>query len=155
MISCGPSIRRYCSEPLSNIENYKEAVKSPFKYVIHHRKEDDGYSVKELRQMGLYWHRPAAELIFMERREHIKHHNTGNRNLFYGVLQEDHPAFINIDEHELAIEDSKHKSYRELARHFGVSSQTIRRRLKKLGLHVRGGHDNVHSRYHSDSKEVC
>lgn len=147
MISCGLSIKRYCSEPLCNIENYEEAVNSPLKYVIHHRKEDEGYSVKELREMNLYWHRPASELIFMERSAHITHHNTGNNNPFYGIVQEKHPKFIDIDERMIALEDEKCTSYRELARKFGVSSQTIRRRLKKLGLHIRGGHENIRNRY--------
>ena len=59
-------LRRYCLN-FQDIENYEEAVASPEQYYLHHRKgietQDDGTVVrrsrKELKEMNLYYHRPA------------------------------------------------------------------------------------------------
>lgn len=65
------------------IENYEEAVNSTDMWELHHRAEvsDDGlhtiYSSKELMKLGLYYHRPVEELVFLSRTEHKKlHQNT-------------------------------------------------------------------------------
>lgn len=70
------NVRRFCSEPLTMIENYKEAVNDTEQsWHCHHRKEtDEGLSRKELIEMGLYYHRPASELIFLSSSEHRKLH---------------------------------------------------------------------------------
>lgn len=73
---------RYCSEPLENIENYSLAVESPEPYEIHHRLEirEDGTQVSrgELIKQGLYYDRPASELIFLTWAEHMRIHSRGN-----------------------------------------------------------------------------
>ena len=70
---------RYCKN-YKNIENYDKAVADDFKgWECHHRLEthtsdgerrdvDIGY--KELKALGLYYNRPASELIFLTIREH-------------------------------------------------------------------------------------
>ena len=74
-------VRTYCCEDISNIENYEIAIKSPNKWVCHHRLEikDNGVRVgyKELIKMGLYYKRPAKELIFLSSIEHGRLHNIG------------------------------------------------------------------------------
>lgn len=77
----------FCSEDVSLIENYNEAVADTTQYwVIHHRAEthfSDGterpynafISRDELKALGLYYNRPAAELIFMTRADHQALHN--------------------------------------------------------------------------------
>lgn len=69
----------YCCEDISLIENYEEAKNSEELYDIHHRKEDEGYSRKELIDMGLYYDRPASELIFLSHSEHASHHLKGKK----------------------------------------------------------------------------
>lgn len=67
---------RYCKEP-ENIENYEKAKADNFKgWCIHHRKEAE-FSRKELIALGMYWHRPASELIFMKESEHTQLHKKG------------------------------------------------------------------------------
>ena len=70
---------KYCKD-YENIENYEKAKKDNFKgWHCHHRLEthtpdgkrrdvDIGY--KKLIALGLYYHRPAEELIFLTSREH-------------------------------------------------------------------------------------
>ena len=78
----------FCSEPLELVENYQQAEAENFKgWCIHHRREIklDGtrVSVQELKDNGLYFHRPASELIFMRGQEHKRLHWIGNK-LFFG-----------------------------------------------------------------------
>lgn len=66
--------KRYCSEPLENVENYDKAVADTKNiWHCHHRAETlpcGSYSVHELKQFGLYWNRPASELVFLPASEH-------------------------------------------------------------------------------------
>lgn len=65
-------------ENLSKVENYEMASSEYFcGWVIHHRLETRGfgYTSKELKALGLYYHRPASELIFLRVSDHsIIHH---------------------------------------------------------------------------------
>ena len=69
----------FCSEDVSNIENYEEAVNSPEKWHCHHRLEldENGHRLntrEELKEKGLYFNRPASELIFLKATDHLKLH---------------------------------------------------------------------------------
>ena len=76
--------KQYCKD-YENIENYEKAKKDNFKgWHCHHRLEthnSDGerrlidISQKELIALGMYYHRPASELIFLT----IKEHNAFNK----------------------------------------------------------------------------
>ena len=74
--------KSYCSEQLELIENYQQALAENFKgWCIHHRLEikPDGtrVSAKELIDKGLYYDRPASELIFLRFGEHSSLHHKG------------------------------------------------------------------------------
>ena len=74
---------KFCSEPLELVENYQQALAEGFKgWCIHHRLEicPDGIRVsrQELKDNGLYYDRPASELIFMRAPEHKRLHWIGN-----------------------------------------------------------------------------
>lgn len=72
--------KRFCSEDISLIENYHEAIADQTKmWDIHHRRECDEngrilFTKKQLKEMGLYFNRPASELIFVTRSMHCKLH---------------------------------------------------------------------------------
>ena len=79
--------KSYCSEPIDKIEHYEEALADNFAgWCMHHRLEiqHDGtrVSAQELIDKGLYFHRPASELVFMKvgehRSLHCSLHNIGN-----------------------------------------------------------------------------
>lgn len=80
-------VKTYCCEDISNIENYEEAVSSPEKWVCHHRMETHRRNGKErvtrlstqdLIDWGIYYNRPADELVFMTRSEHSRLHTKDN-----------------------------------------------------------------------------
>ena len=72
--------KRFCSEEISLIENYHEAISDYTRmWDIHHRRECDEngrtlFTKKQLIDMGLYFKRPASELIFVTRSMHWKLH---------------------------------------------------------------------------------
>lgn len=71
---------------LSKIENFNEALSCRFyKWDIHHRLEVNpdgsrGLLKEQLIEMGLYYHRPASELIFLT--EHTHHQLHGRTQAF-------------------------------------------------------------------------
>lgn len=72
--------KKYCCEDISLIENYNKAITDKEKmWDIHHRREcdDEGrtlFTHKQLKEMNLYFNRPADELIFVTRSMHWKLH---------------------------------------------------------------------------------
>jgi hypothetical protein len=77
--------KKFCKEDISLIENYEQAINDKeVKWVCHHKleiREGYGNSVNELKMMGLYFNRPACELIFLKPQEHTRIHNKANVNL--------------------------------------------------------------------------
>ena len=71
--------KRYCKD-IENVENYEKAKTDNFKgWECHHRLEthtSDGerrvvdVTAAELQALGMYYHRPASELIFLTESEH-------------------------------------------------------------------------------------
>lgn len=73
---------KYCCEDISKIENYELAKVDNFKgWNCHHRLElvaTGGVCdvlAKDLIDWGIYYNRPADELIFLTRSEHTTIHN--------------------------------------------------------------------------------
>ena len=72
--------KRYCSDDISLIENYQDAISDEDRmWEIHHRRESDenGRTLlthKQLKEMGLYFNRHASELMFVTRSMHKKLH---------------------------------------------------------------------------------
>ena len=73
--------KRFCSEPIENIENYENAISDTTQtWHLHHRKEIDlGYSKQELQDMNMYFSVPASDLIFLTPFEHRSIHSSNLR----------------------------------------------------------------------------
>ena len=80
--------KAYCCEPLEQIENFKAAKADNFvNWVVHHRAEIlpcGNFSVNDLKKFGLYYNRPASELIFIKASKHSSLHATGKNHPMYG-----------------------------------------------------------------------
>lgn len=76
----GRRIHKYCSDDISQIENYESAKNDSSQiWDLHHRLElgsDYENTKSELEMMNLYWNRPANELIFLTREQHIRLHSS-------------------------------------------------------------------------------
>ena len=73
-------------EEIEQIENYELAKKDNFDgWDIHHRLEcvetggEVNRTAKELQDLGLYYNRPASELIFLTKSEHTSLHNRNRK----------------------------------------------------------------------------
>ena len=79
------SIRKFCKDDYTKIENYELAKADNFKdWCIHHILEltlDNEYahSRADLIRMGMYYNRPYFELIFLKRSEHQILHNKNRK----------------------------------------------------------------------------
>lgn len=87
---------KYCSENLTDIEGFADAVNDRTDsnnhhqgWVLHHRLEthnSDGerrdvqLTQDELIALGMYYDRPANELIFMTKADHNKIHTCGRKS---------------------------------------------------------------------------
>lgn len=73
------NVKNYCRDDISQIENYDKAVSDIEQmWECHHRLEvTDSFicNAELLKEMNLYYNRPACELIFLTKSEHRKIHN--------------------------------------------------------------------------------
>lgn len=74
-------LKKICCEDISLIENYNEAVNDTTQmWDCHHRNEIElNKNRQELIDMGLYYNRPASELIFLTHSEHTALHMKGHK----------------------------------------------------------------------------
>ena len=79
---------RYCCEDLPKIENYGQAMNDETQvWHCHHRAEIlpcGMFPMDTLKKFGIYFNRPAAELVFLTKFEHLRLHNKGK------TLSEEH-----------------------------------------------------------------
>lgn len=72
--------KQFCCEPIENIEGYQQMIESDDEWCTHHRREiSEEKSYKQLIKEGLYWHRPASELVFMTEFDHKSIHGKNRR----------------------------------------------------------------------------
>lgn len=75
-------VKRYCSEDITLIDNYWDAVNDTTQiWACHHKNEFfRGIPVSRtlLKDIGLYYGCPANELIFLSQSEHMRLHKIGN-----------------------------------------------------------------------------
>ena len=111
-------IAQYCKD-YENIENYEAAKKDNFVgWCCHHRLEtwtSDGerravdITASELKALGMYWNRPADELIFLTTLEHAilhqkgKHRSEDTRN----KISEAHKGKHFSEEHKRNISEGQ------------------------------------------------
>ena len=69
--------KAFCKDDISLIENYDKAITDTTQvWHCHHRRETI-FSRKDLIEIGEYYNRPACELIFLTKSEHMKLHHLG------------------------------------------------------------------------------
>lgn len=79
-------VKKYCSEDISKIENYEQAVndKTQTRHCHHRREIDENKSRVDLIAEKLYWNQPANELILLTIGEHRRLHGSGEKNNWFG-----------------------------------------------------------------------
>ena len=87
-------LKKFCCEDISLIENYNEAANSSEKWQCHHKLEITLHKTsKELIEIGLYYNRPASELIFLTEKEHKSIHYKSGMSNFSTKYGKDNPMY--------------------------------------------------------------
>ena len=81
---CERTIKKFCKDDISLIENYDKAIADNTQtWHCHHRRETI-FSRKDLIEIGEYYNRPAAELIFLTNSDHNRLHKSGENHPLFG-----------------------------------------------------------------------
>ena len=136
--------KKYCCEDISLIENYQEAVSDQKRmWDIHHRREcdDEGktlFTHKQLKEMNLYYNRPASELIFVTRSMHWKLHreNMANGGKSPSGIQKRSLPILQFTKSGEFIKEWP--STNEAGRQLGISQSSICKCCKRKRNHVGG-----------------
>ena len=115
---CEETVKSYCCDDFSLIENYKLAVNDTTQtWDCHHRREVlpcGRFSQDDLKKFRLYFNRPASELIFLTPTAHRQLHKKGVPN---GPMSEATKKAISdakkgiplSEEHKKALSDAHSK----------------------------------------------
>ena len=105
--------KKFCSDDISLIENYQLAVNDHTQtWDCHHRGEIlpcGRFSRDDLKKFGLYYKRPASELIFLTHSEHRSLHAKGVplSEAHKKAIGKAHKGVPLNEEHKKAISDAK------------------------------------------------
>ena len=83
---CELTANAFCKDDISKIENYDKAIADTTQtWHCHHRLEltlerEFAHSKEELKRLGMYYHRPYFELIFLTNSEHNRLHHKGKNS---------------------------------------------------------------------------
>ena len=104
--------KSYCCEDLSLIENYELAINDTTQtWEWQHRGEvlpSERFSANDLKKFGLYYNRPAAELIFLTPSAHRRMHFKGvpKSKEAKKAMSEAHKGVPKSEEHKKAISEA-------------------------------------------------
>ena len=114
------SYKKFCCEDTSLIENYDKAVADTTQtWDCHHRGEIlpcGRFSPNDLNKFGLYFNRPAAELIFLTKAEHTRLHFKGVPS---GPFSEDHKKALSEAHKGIPRSEATKKAMSEA--HLGIT----------------------------------
>ena len=122
--------KKFCCDDISLIENYELAIADTTQtWDCHHRGEIlpcGRFSSNDLKKFGLYYKRPASELIFLTKAEHNRLHKSGV------PLNEDHKKAIGEANSKKVLQFTKSgefirewPSMREAERELGIAQSSI------------------------------
>ena len=106
---CEKYAKNFCCEDLSLIENYELAINDTTQtWDCHHRGEIlpcGRFSADDLNKFGLYYKRPASELIFLAHSEHSSLHTKGvpKSEATKKAMSDAHKGVPLSEEHKKAI----------------------------------------------------
>lgn len=141
---------RYCKD-YKNIENYEKAKADNFKnWDCHHRLQtwnSDGerrlvdISAAELIALGMYYDRPADELIFLTRSEHWSLHNKYEHNPMYGKKHSVEAINKMSEAHKNISEETRKKmSEAKKGKHVSEETRNKMSEAKKGNTNTKGMH---------------
>ena len=149
------NVKLYCSEDLSLIENYNEAINDKEQiWHCHHRLETElGLSQQELIDSNRYYKVEAKYLIFLIEKEHLTLHRINKTHSDETKLKMSKSQKLR-KRHKLNLSDEQRKTISERSRYYAshISEET---RLKR-SLSLKGKKRTEEQRKRiSDAKKGC
>lgn len=134
---CEQTIKKFCND-FTKIENYEKAIADiAHTWQCHHRLEthnsdgterprDAQLSREELIALGMYYNRPAEELIFLTEAVHKRLHNVGKKRRTFSEewkrnMSEAHKGKHHSEEHKKKLSEANK------GKHSEVSEETRRK----------------------------
>lgn len=140
----------YCKDDLSKIENYDKAIADITNtWDIHHRLEltldsEFAHTREELKRLGMYYHRPYFELIFLTHGEHQSLHHKGKP-----LTTEHSQKIANANTGKIrSAETCKRISESLKGKHIGKTLSPKTR--QKIAEAVKGENHPMHGKHHSE-----
>ena len=119
--------KNFCCEDLSLIENYELAINDTTQtWDCHHRGEIlpcGRFSRDDLKKFGLYFNRPASELIFLTKAEHTRLHF---KDVPRGPFSEDHKKALSEAHKGHSVSEEHRAKLSKKILHFTKSGEFIR-----------------------------
>ena len=146
------NVKQFCCEDISLIENYDKAISDDTQtWPCHHRLEitlEGIFSPKELKEKGLYYHRPACELIFLTKKEHEDLHRNNRKPEYYENLpnvyqkiSKAHKGIPHSDEHKNRIAQSN------IGKHHRLHTEEEKR---KISNSLKGENNPFYGKHHCE-----
>lgn len=131
--------KQYCCQSIEKIEGYDKMLKSSKEWCCHHRREIyDNKSRKQLIDEGLYYNRPASELIFLTQKKHRSLHakhptDEAREKKSAAFTGEKNPMFADNPENYMSDEavKEKHRKQSEKMKEFWSRKREIDPSMKK------------------------
>ena len=134
---CEYTVKNFCKDDIALIENYAKAIAdSNQTWQCHHRREMTTPK-KELLEIGEYYNRPASELIFLTKKEHVSLHKKGKKRK--PLTEETKRKMSEAQKGKIFTEETKQKLSRAMKRlhWFNNGIKNVRARECPAGF-VRG-----------------
>ena len=125
--------QKLCMEDISLIENYNKAIADTTQiWDCHHRRESV-YTKAQLIEIGEYYNRPAAELIFLTHKDHMLIPHAGKIDGWKRAGKSNSGRKHNISEdgHRKLSENGKIQGQRNKGRHL---TEQQKQHLRKINL---------------------
>ena len=127
-------LRKYCCDNISLIENYNEAVNDTTQmWQCHHKLEIKLHKTsQELIEMGLYYNRPASELIILTEKNHKSLHYKSGMSNFSTKYGKDHPMYGKHHSEDTKQKMKKPKSEEHKQKLRGPKSEEHKQKLSEV-----------------------
>ena len=131
------NVKSYCCEDFRLIENYELAVNDNTQtWDCHHKGEIlpcGRFSRDDLKKFGLYFNRPAAELIFLTKAEHTRLHLKGIQ------LSEAHKKAVSEAKKGIPLSEEHKKALSDALKGHSVSEEHRAKLSKKILQFTKSG----------------
>ena len=133
---CEYTVKKFCKDKISLIENYEKAIADSNQMWDCHHRRGPIVSKKELLEIGEYYNRPASELIFLTKSEHMAIHKKGNKNRLGKTCSEEVKRKISVANKGKKRSEETKRKMSDVRKDMKLSEETKKKISKSLKCRV-------------------